>query len=110
MTAFLIAIPAALLAHEAGHWAVARALGYPARLKLTWVGPATAWGSNDRISPKRDRIAVAAAGAAANVALAGLALSVGATAAAQVSLVVGLMQLVPLGPSDGTHILRALRQ
>ncbi len=105
----LAAFVGAVAVHEVGHWSAARILGYPARIVVRWLGPGTMWGSDDVISPDRHRLAVAAAGPGANILVAAAAFAAGFPMVALVSLAVGLPQLVPVGPSDGTNILRAVR-
>lgn len=102
------AIVLPFVVHEQAHWAVARWLGYPAKYVLTWKGPGVMWGDN-RLSPPLHRMMVAAAGPSANIWLAIVGFAFGWTALAYVSLIVGLTQLVPLGPSDGRHILEQLK-
>lgn len=104
-----LALVVAALVHEEGHWITARLLGYPARFVLTWAGPGTSWGSDERISSQRDRLLVSAAGPLANVVFAMEAVGMGWTTVGLVSLLFGAVQLIPVGPSDGRNMLRAMR-
>ncbi len=105
----ILAFVVALCIHEEGHWVAAKVLGYPARFVLTWGGPGTYWGSDERTSSQRDRFIVSAAGPAANTFFAIEALGMGWTTVALVSLLFGFVQLIPLGPSDGRNKVRAIR-
>ncbi len=112
MTTILLltaAVIAALAVHESGHYVAARVLGYPARVVVRWAGPATIWGSDDVISSHRHRFLVAVSGPAANLAVAGAAWAAGVPAVPGLFLLIGVAQLVPFGPSDGSHALKALR-
>lgn len=105
----VVAVVAALVVHEAGHFAAARALRLPARLVLTRHGPGVAIGSDDlRLEPRQIRL-TAAAGPAANVALA--ALASGGLAPlpelALLSLVFAAANLIPLRRSDGHRLIFA---
>lgn len=103
------AVGAALATHEAGHWVAARALGYPARIVVRWAGPGTIWGSDEVISSHRDRFLVAVSGPGANIVVAAAAWALAVPSVPSLFAFVGVAQLLPFGPSDGSHMLRALR-
>lgn len=105
---FLLSFPLALVVHEAGHYAAARLLGYPARLIFCRKGPGIEWGTNERISPPGDRFAVAAAGPGVSMLAGGLMMVAGVEWGSIVGIV-GLMQLLPLPHSDGMVMWGVLR-
>jgi hypothetical protein len=109
MIVVAVAFVVAGCVHEEGHWLAARLLRYPARFVLTRHGPGVQWGSDDRISTRRHRIIVTAAGPAANLLFAVEAAGMGWNTIAAVSFVFGCIQLLPFGPSDGHHLLTALK-
>lgn len=98
----------AVAAHETGHYAAARALGFPAYLVIGWHGPGIKWGSDARISTGRERATVALAGPAASLLLV-LAAAWPQPLLAAVSLELLFWNMIPFGPSDGKHALTALR-
>jgi Zn-dependent protease len=98
------------LAHELGHLAVARALGWPGRLGWVWrpipypvarvLVPA---GTNTW-----SLLAVALAGPAASI-LFGFACWPVSPLAGLVSVLLGVVSLIPVPKQDGAHVLKALR-
>lgn len=103
-----------VLLHELGHALVARRLGvYVSGIELSFFGGAAKMTQIPR-TPGHE-IAIAAAGPAVSVALAGLGFGLGALAASPllaligyVNLVIALFNLIPALPMDGGRILRGL--
>lgn len=100
--------------HELGHALVARRLGVRiAGIDLHFLGGAALMVDPPRSA--RDEIAIAAAGPAVSLALAGLGFGLGNLLGAPlivhlgwVNLILGLFNLVPALPMDGGRILRAV--
>lgn len=103
-----------VLLHELGHALMARRLGVRmASIDLHFFGGAARMVDMPRTA--RDEIAIAAAGPAVSFALAGLGLGLGMFAGVPflaelgwVNLILGAFNLLPVFPSDGGRILRAL--
>jgi len=104
---------ASVLVHELGHALVARRLDVrTAGIDLHFLG-----GMAQMIDPPRsarDEIAIAAAGPAVSLALAGLGFALGgaldwpfAQTFGWINLILGLFNLIPALPMDGGRILRA---
>jgi Zn-dependent protease len=120
MTGSLAGVTIALVAfgsvvlHELGHALMARRLGVRvASIDLHFFGGAARMADSSR-SPG-DEIKIAAAGPAVSFALAGLGYAAATVTGwsdlvmfAGVNLVIGLFNLLPVFPSDGGRILRAL--
>ena len=79
MTALLLVCwaVASLAAHEAGHAAAARMLGFPVRFGVGWLGPYVRWGSDARVATGRERFLVAAWGPMVNLLILAVALDAG---------------------------------
>jgi Zn-dependent protease len=105
---------ASVLLHELGHSLMARRLGVRiASIDLHFFGGAARM--VDMPQTARHEIAIAAAGPAVSFALAGLGLLLGALTGSPllaelgwVNLLLGAFNLLPVFPSDGGRILRAL--
>ena len=118
LAARYLALLATLILHEMGHALVSLGLG--GRRASISISPVFGWALVERLAPRREAL-VAAAGPAANLLLAGgLALAgagldfdLGGAAPADLaltaSLLMGVANLIPLPPTDGGRILRALR-
>jgi Zn-dependent protease len=112
---FLISLAfASVLLHELGHAVVARRLGVPiAGIELSFFGGAAKMVGLPRSA--NHEIAIAAAGPAVSVVLAGLGFGLGAltgvwllTLLGWVNLIIAVFNLLPALPMDGGRILRAL--
>jgi membrane-associated protease RseP (regulator of RpoE activity) len=108
--AWCAGLAGAIAAHELGHWSAARALGYPARIVMTFAGPGTLWGSDTTISPRAHRMIVSAAGPVASAVLAVSAYVSGGLVLAACSAMVLAPQLVPVGRSDAANFIRARKR
>jgi membrane-associated protease RseP (regulator of RpoE activity) len=103
-----------VLLHELGHALVARQLGvYVSGIELSFFGGAAKMEQMPR-SANRE-IAIAAAGPAVSLMLAGLGLGLGGLLGSpllatigQINLVLAVFNLIPALPMDGGRILRAL--
>lgn len=112
----VVAFVLAVMAHELGHAAAARSFGLQAELDLTFSGSLRSWLAS--LSTGR-RIAVCAAGPAANLCLAALTFALlrqhgveqapgsGSRYFAFVNLGWGLLNLIPVFPLDGGYALAA---
>ena len=100
----------AILAHELGHLGVARLLGWPGRLGIAgrWLPYPVA----RILVPARTNtwslVAVALGGPAASVAF-GVAVWSLSPLAGLVSVLLGVLSLIPVPKQDGAHVLKALR-
>lgn len=97
----------AVCVHEAGHYLMARSLGYPARLIVCRKGVGVRWGIDERVSPPADRLLVTAAGPGVSLIVGGLLALLWAPAVLIACF--GAVQLVPLQDSDGWHMWKVLR-
>jgi Zn-dependent protease len=103
-----------VLLHELGHSLVARKLGVPVSgIELSFFGGAAKMVDLPRSA--NDEIAIAAAGPAVSLGLAGLGFGLGAVAASPllaligwINLIIAGFNLIPALPMDGGRILRAL--
>jgi Zn-dependent protease len=103
-----------VLLHELGHSLVARKLGVPVSgIELSFFGGAAKM--VDLPKSANDEIAIAAAGPAVSLGLAGLGFGLGAAFASPllalvgwINLVIAGFNLIPALPMDGGRILRAL--
>lgn len=103
-----------VLLHELGHSLVARKLGVPVSgIELSFFGGAAKMVDLPRSA--NDEIAIAAAGPAVSVVLAGLGFGLGAAAHSPllaligwINLIIAGFNLIPALPMDGGRILRAL--
>src|SRR5690349_20340043 len=103
-----------VLLHELGHSLVARKLGVPVSgIELSFFGGAAKMVDLPRSA--NDEIAIAAAGPAVSVVLAGLGFGLGAVAHSPllaligwINLIIAGFNLIPALPMDGGRILRAL--
>jgi Zn-dependent protease len=106
------------MVHELGHALVLRRFGAPAEVHLSLLRPAV--GTRAASLPALKRAVVALAGPAASLALGGAALAVlhasppssavvraGLQYLAWINLVWGLLNLLPVFPLDGGHVLAA---
>jgi hypothetical protein len=113
VTLLLAAFAVTTCVHELGHYAVARALGLPARPTLTRYGPATLIGRDDLILTRWQVRLTSAGGPAANAAAAyAVCVPLHLGALALLNLLFAAVNLLPIPRSDGTRILapgRALR-
>ena len=107
MAALLAAFVLAVTVHEAGHAFAAIALGRRPRLFVRW--PWTFGVAVPTIGRGADGL-VALAGPAASLALAYGAILTGHSTVALVSGLLGLLNLLPVPRSDGSHIVRAVRR
>ncbi len=104
------ALLAAILIHETGHALAASALGYSWRPTIVrWhglpVGPAI-----QMVQPTRwDSAVIALAGPAANLVTGVAAWYLGGVSFGFLSVLLGLVSLVPLHGLDGWHVREALR-
>jgi len=118
LAARYLVLLATLVLHEMGHALVSLALrGSRARVSIS---PVFGWAEVERFGDRREAI-VAAAGPATNLLLAGILGLAGAgldfdlgraalkDLALTANLLMGVGNLIPLPPTDGGRILRALR-
>lgn len=115
---WVVVVGVSVLAHEAGHAFSARRFGARVSVKLYAVGGATTWEAPEPLGPWQ-RTGIAAAGSAVGVALGGLATWLGplllpagpgvahfaVTSFAQVNLVWGVLNWIPVRLLDGGHVL-----
>jgi Zn-dependent protease len=99
------AIGVQLLAHEAGHAAVAAALRLPWRPVLTRHGPAIVVGRDDLALTRRQVVLTNAGGPLANLALCAVAYRLGLGLVVLEGLEIAALNLV-LPRSDGARMLR----
>ena len=103
---FIASSLAALVLHEAAHIAVARIAGVRVkRIGISWRGPYIVREPGE----PRANIRIALAGPVTNVVL-GMLFLTAAPTFAQINLVLGLSNLLPISGSDGSHVWAALRQ
>lgn len=108
--ALILAVIVTLAAHEAGHALAAQAWRLPWRPTLTWHGPGIRIGSDD-IKLTRSQIATTcAAGPAANLLVAVVAVFVlHMPLVALLNIEFAVVNLLPFPRSDGRNILGAVR-
>lgn len=115
---WMAVVAVSVLAHEAGHALSAHRAGARVSVKLYAVGGATTWETSRPLGPWQ-RTGIAAAGSAVGIVLGGIATWLGPllpssgpgladfalTSFAQVNLVWGVLNWIPVRLLDGGHVL-----
>lgn len=116
IAAWMALVTISVLVHEGGHVAALRAFGIRSEVTLMWLGGLTTGDEHARLSPWRS-IAVSVAGPAAGLSL-GLLIELTlfasegrfvvwlATASWLVNIWWSLLNLLPITPLDGGHVVR----